>query len=191
MRPQGLYDPKFEHDACGVGFVLNLDGRAEHRIVEKGIEVLMNLLHRGATGADPDTGDGAGLLIQIPDAFFRKEAQRLGFALPERGTYGVGALFLPPGGKELADTKAGLQRILLEEGLCALGWREVPVNPQAVGATARASMPSFWQVFAAEPKGRLSDDALERKLLVARKRAEHELGRKAADNSPNCYAASF
>ncbi len=191
MKAEGLYRPQFEHDACGVGFVLNLNGRAEHRIVEKGIEVLMNLLHRGATGADPDTGDGAGLLIQIPDAFFREEAARLGFALPERGQYGVGALFLPPGGKELADTKAGLQRILLEEGLCALGWREVPTDPMAVGATARASMPSFWQVFAAEPKGRISGDALERKLLVVRKRAEHELGRKAADRSPNCYASSF
>ncbi len=191
MKAIGLYDPRQEHDACGVGFVLNLDGRAEHRIVEKGIEVLENLLHRGATGADPHTGDGAGLLIQIPDAFFREEAKRLGFALPERGQYGVGALFLPPGGKELADTKAGLQRILLEEGLHALGWREVPVDPMAVGETARASMPSFWQVFAADPKGRMAGDALERKLLVVRKRAEHELGRKAVDNSPNCYASSF
>ena len=100
MKAIGLYDPRAEHDACGVGFVLNLNGRAEHRIVEKGIEVLENLLHRGATGADPDTGDGAGLLIQIPDAFFRAEAARLGFALPAPGTYGVGALFLPPGGKE-------------------------------------------------------------------------------------------
>ena len=121
MRAVGLYDPQNEHDACGVGFVLNLDGRAEHKIVEKGIEVLENLLHRGATGADPKTGDGAGLLIQIPDAFFRDEAKRLGFALPDRGRYGVGALFLPPGGRELADTKAGLQRILLEEGLAVLG----------------------------------------------------------------------
>ena len=191
MKAIGLYDPRAEHDACGVGFVLNLNGRAEHRIVEKGIEVLENLLHRGATGADPDTGDGAGLLIQIPDAFFRAEAARLGFALPAPGTYGVGALFLPPGGKELADTKAGLQRILLEEGLSALGWREVPVDPQAVGRTARASMPSFWQVFAADPAGRKTGDELERKLLVVRKRAEHELGRKAVDRSPNCYAASF
>jgi glutamate synthase domain-containing protein 2/glutamate synthase domain-containing protein 1/glutamate synthase domain-containing protein 3 len=180
-----------EHDACGVGFVLNLDGRAEHRIVEKGIEVLENLLHRGATGADANTGDGAGLLIQIPDAFFREEAKRLGFALPERGQYGVGALFLPPGGKELADTQSGLQRILLEEGLGAVGWREVPVDRMAVGETARASMPSFWQVFATDPKGKMDEDALERKLLVVRKRAEHELGRKAVDNSPNCYAASF
>ncbi|MGD9611484.1 MAG: glutamate synthase large subunit [Kiritimatiellia bacterium] len=191
MKPQGLYDPRNEHDACGVGFVLNLDGRAEHRIVEKGIEVLEKLLHRGATGADPDTGDGAGLLIQIPDGFFREEAARLGFALPEPGRYGVGSLFLPPGGQSLADTKAGVQRILLEEGLCALGWREVPTDPQAVGPTARASMPSFWQVFAAEPKGRMAGGALERKLLVVRKRAEHELGRKAVDDSPNAYAASF
>ena len=191
MKAIGLYDPRQEHDACGVGFVLNLDGRAEHRIVEKGVEVLMKLLHRGATGADPDTGDGAGLLIQIPDAFFRAEAKRLGFALPEPGKYGVGSLFLPPGGKELADTKAGLQRILLEEGLSALGWREVPVDPQAVGKTARTSMPSFWQVFAADPSGKRTGEALERKLLVVRKRAEHELGRKAVDNSPNCYAASF
>ena len=191
MKAVGLYDPQREHDACGVGFVLNLNGKAEHRIVEQGIEVLVKLLHRGATGADPDTGDGAGLLIQMPDGFFREEAKRLGFALPEAGKYAVGALFLPAGGKELADTKAGVQRILLEEGLTALGWREIPVDPQAVGQTARASMPSFWQVFAADPKGKLAGDALERKLLVVRKRAEHELGRKAVDNSPNAYAASF
>ena len=191
MKAEGLYDPRAERDSCGVGFVLNLDGRAEHRIVEKGIEVLENLLHRGATGADPDTGDGAGLLIQIPDGFFREEVARLGFGLPAAGAYGVGVFFLPPGGKELADTKAGLQRILLEEGLSALGWREVPVDPKAVGAMARASMPSFWQLFAAEPKGRLSGEALERKLLVVRKRAERELGRKAVDGSSNAYAASF
>ncbi len=191
MKAQGLYDPRYERDSCGVGFVLNLDGRAEHRIVEKGIEVLENLLHRGATGADPETGDGAGLLIQMPDAFFRDEAKRLGFALPERGRYGVGALFLPPDGQALTDTKAGLQRILLEEGLCVLGWREVPVAPQAVGRMARSAMPSFWQVFAADPKGRRVDEDLERKLLVVRKRAERELGRKDEDHSPNCYAASF
>jgi glutamate synthase domain-containing protein 2/glutamate synthase domain-containing protein 1/glutamate synthase domain-containing protein 3 len=191
MKAVGLYDPGHERDSCGVGFVLNLDGRAEHRIVEKGIEVLENLLHRGATGADPDTGDGAGLLIQIPDGFFREEAKRLGFDLPPRGSYGVGALLLPPGGPTLADTKSGLQRILLEEGLTTLGWREVPVDPMAVGETARASMPSFWQIFAADPKGRLKDDALERKLLVVRKRAEHELGSKESDHSPNCYASSF
>ena len=191
MRAIGLYDPQMEHDACGVGFVLNLDGKADHRIVEKGIEVLVNLLHRGATGADAQTGDGAGLLIQVPDSFFREETASAGFRLPELGRYGVGMMFLPPGGQALADTKAGLQRILLEEGLCALGWREVPVAPLSVGETARASMPSFWQVFAADPKGKLAGDALERKLLVVRKRAERELGRKAVDNSPNCYAASF
>ncbi len=191
MKAEGLYDPRAERDSCGVGFVLNLDGRAEHRIVEKGIEVLENLLHRGATGADPDTGDGAGLLIQMPDGFFREEAKRLGFALPEAGRYGVGAFFLPREGAALADTKAGLQRILLEEGLSALGWRDVPVDPMAVGATARASMPSFWHLFAAEPKGRLAGEALERKLLTVRKRAERELGSRAEDGSPNAYAASF
>ncbi len=191
MRAVGLYDPRHERDSCGVGFVLNLDGRAEHRIVEKGIEVLENLLHRGATGADPDTGDGAGLLIQIPDVFFRGEAEALGFELPARGRYGVGALLLPAGGQALADTKSGLQRILLEEGLTTLGWREVPVDPMAVGEIARGSMPSFWQIFAADPKGRLHDDALERKLLVVRKRAEHELGTKESDGSPNGYASSF
>ncbi len=191
MKAVGLYDPRHERDSCGVGFVLNLDGRAEHKIVEKGIEVLENLMHRGATGADPDTGDGAGLLIQIPDGFFREEARRLGFDLPDRGRYGVGALMLPEGGPSLADTQAGLQRILLEEGLTTLGWREVPVDPLAVGEIARSSMPSFWQVFAADPKGRLMGDALERKLLVVRKRAEHELGSKESDSSPNCYASSF
>jgi len=142
MKANGLYDPRSEHDACGVGFVLNLNGKAEHRIVEKGIEVLANLLHRGATGADENTGDGAGLLIQLPDAFFRAEAERIGFALPEAGRYGVGSLFLPQNAQELSDCKSGLQRILVEEGLVLLGWREVPVDPMAVGDTARSSMPS-------------------------------------------------
>jgi glutamate synthase domain-containing protein 2/glutamate synthase domain-containing protein 1/glutamate synthase domain-containing protein 3 len=174
-----------------VGFVLNLNGRAEHGIVRKGIEVLMNLLHRGATGADARTGDGAGLLLQLPDGFFRAEADRLGFVLPEAGAYGVGAMFLPVEAQELQDTRTGMQRILLEEGLELLGWREVPVCPEAVGETARASMPSFWQVFAADPLGRKTGEALERKLLVARKRMEHELGRKAVDGSPKAYAASF
>jgi len=191
MKATGLYDPRSEHDACGVGFVLNLNGKAEHRIVEKGIEVLANLLHRGATGADENTGDGAGLLIQLPDAFFRAEAEALGFALPEVGHYGVGALFLPSDATELAECKSGVQRILVEEGLALLGWREVPVDPMAVGETARASMPSIWQVFVADAAAKLHGEALERKLLVVRKRAEHELGVKEVDGSPNCYAASF
>ena len=194
LRPpilSGLYDPSHEHDACGVGFVLNLDGRKEHRIVERGIEVLINLLHRGATGADPDTGDGAGLLIQIPDEFLREEARRLGFSLPPAGAYGVGSLFLPDSGSAREETKDGVGRILGEEGLGVLGWREVPVDPQAVGSTARASMPSFWQVFAADPDGVLEGEALERKLMVARQRCAHELGSKESDGSPNAYAASF
>jgi glutamate synthase domain-containing protein 2/glutamate synthase domain-containing protein 1/glutamate synthase domain-containing protein 3 len=191
MKATGLYDPRSEHDACGVGFVLNLSGVATHQIVEKGIEVLANLLHRGATGADPDTGDGAGLLLQLPDAFFRAEAKRLGFELPETGKYGVASLFLPTEEKERAECNSGFQRIVMEEGLQVLGWREVPINPMAVGETARASMPSIWQVFVSDVAGKLRWDRLERKLLVVRKRVEHELGTKEEDGSPTCYASSF
>ncbi len=191
MKAIGLYDPRSEHDACGVGFVLNLDGHATHQIVKKGIEVLANLLHRGATGADENTGDGAGLLIQLPDAFFRSKVESQGFALPELGQYGVGSLMLPADAAQLAECKSGLQRIIVEEGLQVLGWREVPIDPMAVGETARSSMPSIWQVFVSDPSGKLQGDALERKLLVLRKRSEHELGTKEVDGSPNCYASSF
>ena len=188
MKATGLYDPQNEHDACGVGFVLNLNGRAEHAIVEKGIEVLVNLLHRGATGADAQTGDGAGLLVQIPDAFFRACTPSLGFSLPPAGAYGAGMFFLPRDPVLRQGCRAALEAVAAEEGLACLGWREVPVDPQSIGETARLSMPVVQQCFLAGPA--LSEAALERTLYVVRKQVEKRIGGEP-DGADGFYVASL
>ncbi|MFF0424427.1 glutamate synthase large subunit [Streptomyces sp. NPDC004520] len=165
--PQGMYDPRNEHDACGVGFVATLTGVASHALVEQALTVLRNLEHRGATGSEPDSGDGAGILLQVPDAFLREVA---GFALPEAGAYAVGIAFLPEDGTD--ETAAKIETIASEEGLTVLGWREVPVAPELLGASARATMPVFRQLFVAD--GEHTGIALDRKAFVLRKRAERE-----------------
>ena len=170
---QGLYDPALEHDACGVGFVANIRGERSHDLIHKGIEVLCNLEHRGACGCDPDTGDGAGLVIQQPDALWRKEAGRLGFALPEAGAYAVGMVFLAPGESEATWQQERLESIVAAEGQEVLGWRDVPHEPSAVGWQARESLPRIRQLFVAARGGQAADaDAFERKLYVIRRLAE-------------------
>ena len=190
MQARGLYDPENEHDACGVGMVLNLNGRSEHDIIRKGIQVLVNLLHRGATGADIHTGDGAGILIQIPDAFFRAEAARDSVQLPPLGAYGVGMIFLPQAQEKREECRHAMNRIIAEEGLESLHWRDVPVEPSAVGASARAEMPYISQVFVADPHGALKGCELERRLYVTRKRIEHEIS-LPADGAEGFYICSF
>ncbi|MFI2225748.1 MULTISPECIES: glutamate synthase large subunit [Streptomyces] len=168
--PQGMYDPRNEHDACGVGLVATLTGVPSHELVEQALTVLRNLEHRGATGSEPDSGDGAGILIQVPDAFLREVA---GFALPEPGAYAVGAAFLP---EDIADEAVSrIETLAGEEGLTVLGWREVPVTPDLLGATARATMPAFRQLFVSDGGASTGID-LDRKAFVLRKRAEIELG---------------
>ncbi len=171
-EPAGLYRPEFEHDACGVGVVANTKGVASHDIIEKGMEVLVNLAHRGAAGADPKTGDGGGLLLQLPDAFFRREAGALGFALPPHGEYGVGMVFLPQGDAERTTCEAIIEQVIAEEGQRVLGWRDVPTDPSDIGTTAREVQPVIRQVFVARGPG--VDDPLhfERKLYVIRKVVE-------------------
>ncbi|MFF5709332.1 glutamate synthase large subunit [Streptomyces sp. NPDC012756] len=164
---QGMYDPRNEHDACGVGFVATLTGVASHALVEQALTVLRNLEHRGATGSEPDSGDGAGILLQVPDAFLREVA---GFELPEAGAYAVGIAFLPEDGTD--ETTAQIETIAAEEGLNVLGWREVPVAPELLGASARSTMPVFRQLFVAD--GESTGIALDRKAFVLRKRAERE-----------------
>ncbi|MYU21600.1 glutamate synthase large subunit [Streptomyces sp. SID8352] len=166
---QGLYDPREEHDACGVGFVATLTGEASHTLVDQALTVLRNLEHRGATGSEPDSGDGAGILTQVPDAFLREVA---GFDLPEPGGYAVGIAFLPPEGTGAAVERVG--ELAAEEGLTVLGWREVPVAPQLLGATARATMPVLRQLFVTDGTSR--GIALDRRAFALRKRAERELG---------------
>lgn len=165
---QGMYDPRNEHDACGVGFVATLTGEASHALVEQALTVLRNLEHRGATGSEPDSGDGAGILSQVPDAFFREVAA---FELPAAGAYAVGTAFLPEDGPE--DAVSRIETIAAEEGLTVLGWREVPVAPELLGATARSTMPAFRQIFVAD--GSSTDITLDRKAFVLRKRAEREV----------------
>ncbi|RSS89261.1 glutamate synthase large subunit [Streptomyces sp. WAC05292] len=167
--PQGMYDPRNEKDACGVGFVANLTGEATHALVEQALTVLRNLEHRGATGSEPDSGDGAGILSQVPDAFLREVA---GFELPEAGAYAVGIAFLPADGTAQAAAVEQIEAIAAEEGLTVLGWREVPVTPDLLGNGARATMPAFSQLFVAD--GASTGIALDRKAFVLRKRAERE-----------------
>jgi glutamate synthase domain-containing protein 1 len=128
---QGLYHPNQEHDACGMGFVVNLDGRKTHAIVQKGIQILINLTHRGACGCDPETGDGAGVLIEIPHEFFARECAGLGFPLPEPGSYGVGMMFLPVESAQRLLCEGIVERIAREEGLTVLGWRDMPLHGDA------------------------------------------------------------
>ncbi|MFD5039689.1 glutamate synthase large subunit [Streptomyces sp. NPDC058378] len=166
---QGMYDPRNEHDACGVGFVATLTGVASHELVEQALTVLRNLEHRGATGSEPDSGDGAGILLQVPDAFLREEA---GFELPEAGSYAVGIAFLPA--DDSTDSVKQIEKIAAEEGLDVLGWRQVPVTPDILGSGARATMPEFRQLIVAD--GESAGIVLDRKAFVLRKRAEREAG---------------
>lgn len=167
--PQGLYDPRNEHDACGVGFVASLTGEANHTLVDQALTVLRNLEHRGATGSEPDSGDGAGILSQVPDAFLRDSVD---FDLPEAGSYAVGIAFLPQDGTD--EAAARIDAIAADEGLTVLGWREVPVAPELLGATARSTMPAFRQIFVHD--GTSTGIALDRLAFVLRKRAEREAG---------------
>ncbi|WP_431783742.1 glutamate synthase large subunit [Streptomyces chumphonensis] len=173
---QGLYDPRNEHDACGVGFVATLTGEASHRLVEQALTVLRNLEHRGATGSEPDSGDGAGILVQVPDAFLRESVS---FDLPEAGGYAVGIAFLPADGTEAEAAVSRIGAIAAEEGLTVLGWREVPVAPELLGNGARATMPRFRQLFVADAAGNGAPRTgleLDRFAFLLRKRAEREAG---------------
>jgi glutamate synthase domain-containing protein 2/glutamate synthase domain-containing protein 1/glutamate synthase domain-containing protein 3 len=180
----GLYDPAYEHDACGLGFVARVDGRRTRQTVEEGLEILVNLEHRGASGSDPDTGDGAGILTQIPDAFFRQECEPLGFELPREGRYGVGILFERDEGEGLV-CEEQLGRVAAEEGQRLLGFRDVPVDPSKVGRLARSVMPRIRQFFLGADED-LDQDAFERKLYVIRRRLH-----KAVEESNSCYVVSL
>ena len=170
-RKQGLYDPRFEHDACGVGFIVHKTGKKSHDIVEQALTILLNLDHRGACGAEKNTGDGAGILCQIPDLFFRKVTSNLGFTLPAAGQYGVGMLYTAPDAEIRGKSRQEFEKIAAEEGLKVLGWRDVPTDNSSLGNSAKSTEPFIEQVFI-ERDANLSDDlAFERKLYVIRKRS--------------------
>ena len=169
----GLYDSAYEHDACGVGMVADLHGRADHGIVDKGLTVLERLAHRGASGAEVATGDGAGVLVQLPHRFLAGAAEAAGFSLPEAGGYAVGLAFLPLDADDAHKARTTVQHLAGEEGLSVLGWRRVPTEPEGLGATALGAMPLIEQVFLAPSEHGVDTMTLERRAFVLRKRAEH------------------
>ncbi|MFH1554424.1 MAG: glutamate synthase large subunit [Pseudomonadota bacterium] len=170
-RPKafGLFDPAQERDACGVGFIADINGRKSHRIIEDGIQILLNLEHRGAVGADPRAGDGAGMLVQIPHRFFAKEAARLGFSLPEPGHYAVGHIFLPRDAEGEAIVRAAFERLVAEEGLSLLGWRDVPTDNSSLGESVLPTEPRHVHIFLGRGESIADEDAFERRLFVLRK----------------------
>ncbi|MGO9209184.1 MAG: glutamate synthase large subunit [Terriglobales bacterium] len=187
---QGLYDPRHEHDACGIGFVASIKGEKSHDIIVKGIHVLINLTHRGASGCDAETGDGAGVLIQIPHQFFARECATLGFNLPAPGEYGVGMIFFPVEKHDRLQCEGVLERIIREEGLTVLGWRDTPVDGSAIGRVARASQPYIQQLFIGRAAG-MDTDAFERKLYLVRRRAENEIASSNLEHKGMFYVPSL
>ncbi len=190
----GLYDPATEHDACGIGFVANIKGERSHEIVEQGIEILKRLEHRGAAGCDPESGDGAGVLLQVPHEFLRECCVDLEINLPERGAYGVGMVFLPVNAAERNLCESMLESACNEAGLSTLGWRSVPVDEHFCGKTSLAARPMIAQIFVA-PKSNgheiVSGDELERRLYLARKIAEGRASKLSPSSAEAFYVCSL
>jgi len=192
-KKQGLYSPQHEHDACGVGFVANIKNQKSHDIVEKGLEILLRLTHRGAAGADPREGDGAGILIQIPDAFFQAVAPDANISLPKAGEYGVGMMFLPQNDENRTVCEKIIEDIIIAEGQSFLGWRDIPVDaihadlPESVTACE----PVVRQVFVGCGNNCVDQDAFERKLFVIRKIMENQVAAKNFDEAAKFYVASL
>ncbi len=187
---QGLYDPTTEHDSCGVGFVVNIRGQKSHQIVRSGLEILVNLTHRGACGCDPLTGDGAGILMQIPHDFFVAKAGELGIQLPSRGDYGVGVIFLPRDESERRRCEEEFEKVVAEEGQQFLGWRDVPVDSSVLGRTAHAVEPTIRQMFVARGKNTPAE-MFEWKLYVIRRRHFNAILNSGLKQTQFCYVPSL
>ena len=188
---QGLYDPANEHDACGVGFVANVKGRKSHEIVQQGLRILENLTHRGAVGADPLAGDGAGILMQIPDAFLREECASLGITLPEAGSYGVGMIFLPGNSATRSHCEALIEQTIEAEGQALLGWRDVPTDNSGLGMGVKQVEPVIRQVFIGRGDQLADVNAFERKLFVIRKQVENAIRESGLAGHESFYIPSF
>jgi glutamate synthase (NADPH/NADH) large chain len=188
---QGLYDPSHEHDACGMGFVVDAHGRKSHAIVDQAVQVLLNLEHRGACGCEKNTGDGAGILIQMPHRFLAEECERAGFTLPGPGRYGAGIVFLPRGPLDRKACEEMWAGLAAEEGMPVLGWRDLPTDNSKVGPTARAAEPVMRQVFVARPEAAEDDDAFERKLYILRRRVENAVYVSKVAEKSMFYVPSF
>ena len=188
---EGLYDSYYEHDACGVGFICRIDNAPTHEIVAKGIEMLVNLEHRGACGCDERTGDGAGILIQLPHEFFAPILEELGAGRREAGAYAAGSVFLPHDPAQKAFCKKTFEDVVRAEGQEFLGWRSVPVSDEHVGGAARQQEPDAWQVFVGRGSGLVDQDAFERKLYVIRKVIEHAVRKADLPEKGNYYISSL
>ena len=180
-KKQGLYDPQFEHEACGVGFVVNMKGKKSHEIVRQALTVLVNLDHRGATGCEPNTGDGAGILMQMPDSFLRKACAPLGFELPAPFQYGVAMIFTSPDAPERNSARHILEKILREEQVEIIGWRDVPTDNSSLGNTAKSGEPLVRQLFLKHPENCADEQAFNRKLYIINQRATSEIRRAGVD----------
>ncbi|MCW8847469.1 MAG: glutamate synthase subunit alpha, partial [Sedimenticola sp.] len=185
---QGLYDPRNEHDACGVGFVANIKGRKSRKIVEQGLEILERLTHRGAVGADPRAGDGAGILIQIPDVFFRAVVD---FELPELGSYAVGMVFLPRDEASRARAEATVNRFVEDEGQVIIGWRDVPTENDGLGYSVKPTEPEIKQVFIGRGENCADQVVFERKLFVIRKQIEKIIREAGLERGDSFYFTSL
>ncbi len=191
MGNQGLYDPAYEHDACGVGFVVDIKGRKSHAIVTQALTVLKNLLHRGACGCEPNTGDGAGILIQMPHAFLLRECAKLGIALPDPKRYGAGLVFLPTDPTQAAYCQQVFEEVIREEGQALLGWRDVPTDDSLIGPSAKAAEPVVRQIFIGRDPAIEDDRQFERTLYVTRKRVEHAIYGSALSQRKLFYLPSL
>ncbi|HSP47154.1 MAG TPA: glutamate synthase central domain-containing protein, partial [Clostridiaceae bacterium] len=186
---QGLYNPEMEKDSCGVGFISNIKGVQSHTILTQGLQILKSLKHRGAVGADASTGDGSGILLQLPHLFFSEETGKEGFDLPEAGNYAVGMVFLPRQPNARMYCEGLLERVIREEGQLLLGWREVPVDPEACGESAKATRPVVAQVFLS--RGTQDSAEFEKNLLIIRKRAEKEIATGKKPYTDSFYICSL
>ena len=183
-REQGLYNPHNEHDSCGVGFVVDIKNRRSHDIVRQGLEILVNVTHRGAVGADTMAGDGAGILMQLPDTLLREEAAKCDFSLPDPGHYGVGMVFLPMSTQERHRCQSLVEEMALDEGQRVLGWRDVLTDSRFLGKSVKRNEPVIRQMFVARGASCADQDAFERKLYVIRKRVENAIGASSEITEP-------
>ncbi|PIZ84151.1 MAG: glutamate synthase subunit alpha, partial [Candidatus Omnitrophica bacterium CG_4_10_14_0_2_um_filter_44_9] len=188
---QGLYDPAYEHDSCGVGFVVHIGGEKSNDVVIQGLTILNNLSHRGAQGADPETGDGAGILIQIPHEFFKAELALSGGELPAFGSYAVGMVFFPPKAESAQVCRSVFERAAGKEGFKVLAWRDVPVDNSRIGLTAKEVQPVVRQVFIFKPGSVREQSDLERKLYILRRLIEKEVAASSLADKRSFYVLSL
>ena len=188
---QGLYDPALDKDSCGVGFIADIKGRKSHQIVEDGLRILCNLEHRGAVGADPRMGDGAGILVKFPHKFFAKKTAELGFKLPKPGEYAVGYLFMPTDVNWRQIIRDIYAEVIAREGLSLLGWRDVPSNNSTLGYSVKPTEPNHMQVFIGRGKKKFSEDEFERRLYILRKSISNAIYRRRERRTSGYYPVSI